>query len=123
MAAKSRPRRQGFLPGEYQRKSLVSLSRQTLSGDADRHGHASFQKTEFYVVVTRRLDGIWTSWIEHEGQRWELPGQVVARLLSHREAIIKEQRRVTARERLRRRAEDDQQEAAQESQPAWEPEG
>lgn len=111
---KPRARRTGLMPNESRRRSLVTIERTTLVGDADRYGRESMTASENYIVTTRRLDGVWVAWVEYKGERWELPGKVIARLITHREAIISEERSRRAQDqtdRLRARAEQDQEKA------------
>ena len=85
-------RREGLLPGEYRRKSLVTVD----VGLLDKPG----EELHHYVVLTHRQDGDWSARVEFQGEIWKLPGKVVDALISQREAIIKEHRRRLAQDRV-----------------------
>ena len=51
-------------------------------------------------MSTHRLDGKWGHAVEFQGERWVIPAQVVDRMMAHRAAIITEDRRHRAQERV-----------------------
>ena len=89
-------RRQGMLPGESRRRSLVVVERVSRQAQGEE-GLTTYHN---YVLQTQRLDGVWEHSVEYKGEVWDLPGKVVERLLAHRESIIKEERSRRARERV-----------------------
>lgn len=93
---KDRKKRMGLLPGEYQRRSLVTVERVARASDKE----PDLLIQDHYIVVTRRLDGVWRHVVELHGQSFELPGRVVERIQAQRQSIITEQRRHQARERI-----------------------
>ena len=70
---------------------------------------------ERYIAVTRRTQGVWEYEVEHRGVITKLPAKVMDRFIAQRDAIIKEGRQDSARNRLHRVAESDQR--AAESEP------
>ena len=76
----------GELPGEYMRKTLVTVPLPMLAED-----HLSSKATH-YIVVTSRLDWLWGVKVEHEGEQYELPHRVVLQIQRHIASIVKAQR-------------------------------
>ncbi len=103
----------GLLPGESFKRSLVSVAVDNFAPgqESDRYGRT----INNYIVSTRRLDGQWSIEVEFQGEIWHLPGKVIQRLISQREAIIKEERSrrgIERHEQLAQRAREDQENAA-----------
>ena len=97
-----KPRTQsGMLPGESKRRSLVSVSMDTLGPEGDRFG----RETHNYIVETHRMDGAWSYEVEYRGALWKLPGKVVEAMARHRESINKVERSARAKENILRQAE------------------
>ena len=88
--------RAGMLPGESKRRSLVTITRDSLAAGSDQFG----RETHNYIVETRRLDGFWSHQVEYRGQVWNIPGKVAERLLAQRDSVIKEERSTRAKERM-----------------------
>lgn len=87
--------KRGELPGEYMRKSLVTVPSGILS-DGGRI------KDQHYVVVTSRLDLEFRVRVEHGGEEYTLPHKVVMQIQRHAASIIKQQRRDRAVEQAER---------------------
>ena len=85
MKKQHKPRRRGDLPGEYVKRSLVTVLLLTL-GPGGRYDE------DHYIVQLRRIDGSWTASVEYKGERWILPNKVLLALGRMQKAIIKEGR-------------------------------
>jgi hypothetical protein len=113
--------RAGMLPGEAKRQSLVSVEAVSDEPGKDRYGNRDLMHPEHYIVSSHRLDGVWMHYVEYRGDVWRMPGKVYDAMKRHRESIITEQRRATAKERHARLAqvgEADQVEAEAEAERA-----
>lgn len=90
--------RRGMLPGEYVKRSLVTvpfgLEAKVMVPDL-----AQGQDLH-YVVTTRRTDNIYKVEIETRGQRYLLPHRVVEQIERHIKAIQDQQRSDAARDRM-----------------------
>ena len=129
-----RRRRQKANPDEYRREGLVTVDHDSFSamlfapGKLQRIQDSApgiLMQNRFdvvqekYIVQVRRIDQTWEYTVEVNGQEFKMPGKVFDRLMSYREAILKEQRQDRAQNRLRRVAAADQAKAAREpSNPA-----
>jgi len=85
MKKQRKPRRRGDLPGEYVKRSLVTVTLDIL-------GAGGRYEEDHYIVQLRRLDGLWSSTVEYKGERWVLPHKVLLALGRMQKAIIKEGR-------------------------------
>ena len=106
-------RRQGLLPGEFARRSLVAVER------VSKDGERGLTTVDNYVVYTRRLDNDWRVEVEHKGVVTQMPHKVVEQVVRHMDSIRKEQRRTKAvetAEMLTRRARATEDTAEQERQ-------
>ena len=114
------------LPGEYIRRSLVTVEMDSLEAEVfvpekleaalkRRRDNDVVVVEEHYIVSTRRIDERWTFTVEHAGEVTILPDAVIDRILAQREAIITEGRkdrgRIQAAARLAQRAKEDQEAA------------
>ena len=124
---KQQPRkRRNLLPDEYKRRGHVAIEMDEMQAmlfapdklqtlHQQRPGHFLEARAavieEIYIVTVHRMDGVWEYVVQHDGETFRLPGQVVDRILSYRQSIIKEQRRARGQERFRRIAQEDQAEA------------
>ena len=114
------------LPGEYIRRSLVTVEMDSLEAEmfVPEKLEAALKRRrdlddvvveEHYIVSTRRIDDRWTFTVEHAGVVTILPDAVIDRILAQREAIITEGRkdrgRIQAAARLAQRAQEDQEAA------------
>ena len=114
------------LPGEYIRRSLVTVEMDSLEAEmfVPEKLEAALKRRrdlddvvveEHYIVSTRRIDERWTFTVEHAGVVTILPDAVIDRILAQREAIITEGRkdrgRIQAAARLAQRAQEDQEAA------------
>jgi hypothetical protein len=107
-------RRKGLLPGEYRKRSTVFVERWRGSDEEKRYDTDGLFSTDAYIVITNREDGDWSHTVELHGEMMRIPGKVIDRIISQREAIIKEQRSDRAKERhetLVAKAQADQDEA------------
>lgn len=84
-------RRKGLRPGEYHKRSMVPVSRLRYDGEKS-YITDDLYTTDHYIVQTHREDSNWSYTVELRGELMRLPGDVIARIISQREAIIKEQR-------------------------------
>lgn len=94
-------RRQGLLPGEFSRRSLVAVER------VSKDGERGLTTVDNYVVYTRRFDNDWKVEVEYKGVVTQMPHKVVEQVVRHMDSIKKEQRRAKAvetAEMLTRRA-------------------
>lgn len=127
---RSRRRRGNLLPDEYKRRGLVAVEMGEIEAmlfapaklkaiQDQEPGYLLKPRSavveEHYIVTVRRHDGTWEYTIQHDGEVSKIPGKVVDRMLSYRQAIIKEQRRDQATARHRRTVQQDQDDA--EAQP------
>tara|TARA_Y100000310_G_scaffold326184_1_gene390747 strand:+ start:1463 stop:1795 length:333 start_codon:yes stop_codon:yes gene_type:complete len=85
----------GELPGEYLKRSLVTVP----SGFLSEGGRI---KDMHYVVKTTRLDGDWAVTVEHRGEEYRLPHKVVLQVQRHMASIVKAGRQDRAVERAQR---------------------
>ena len=114
------------LPGEYIRRSLVTVEMDSLEAEVfvpekleaalkRRRDLDDVVVEEHYIVSTRRIYERWTFTVEHAGEVTILPDAVIDRILAQREAIITEGRkdrgRIQAAARLAQRAQEDQEAA------------
>ena len=124
-----RRRRQKANPDEYRREGLVTVDHDSFSamlfapGKLQRIQDSApgiLMQNRFdvvqekYIVQVRRIDQTWEYTVEVNGTEFKMPGKVFDRLMSYREAILKEQRQDRAQNRLRRVAAADQAKAARE---------
>lgn len=87
----TKPRnRSGMLPGEYRKRAPVYVLRLRKADEATRYADDDMMTTDTYIVLTLRLDGEFTHTVELRDEMMRLPGKVVERLVSQREAILKE---------------------------------
>ena len=121
------------LPGEFTKRSLVTIEMDEVEAalfapeklsalqqaQPGRILRDSAVVEENYVLKAHRLDGRFDYTIEHDGSVFRLPGKVIDRLLRMRAAIITENRREQGRSKMRRTAEEDQEEA--DRQPLMDP--
>ena len=125
--ATARRRRNKANPDEYRREGLVTVDHDSFSamlfapGKLQRIQDSTpgiLMQNRFdvvqekYIVQVRRIDQTWEYTVEVNGEEFKMPGRVFDRLMSYREAILKEQRRDQAENRLYRVAAADQAEAA-----------
>ena len=94
-----RVRRSGVLPGHYQRQGVVTIRTQSLTQKGDPR---TWEVKDNYIVETVLLDKQWRFQVEFKGQVWDIPGQVVERMMAQRESIIKEHRRTLALDRVKK---------------------
>tara|TARA_Y100000310_G_scaffold304409_1_gene343535 strand:- start:565 stop:912 length:348 start_codon:yes stop_codon:yes gene_type:complete len=93
---KSRAATHGELPGEYLKRSLVSVPTGMLAeGGRIPEDH--------WIVKTRRLDGRFTVEVEHKGETMSLPHKVVMQVERHLTSIRKAQRSDASRDRAQER--------------------
>ena len=59
--------------------------------------------TDVYIVQTNCLDGEFSYTVELRGEMMRLPGKVIAKIISQREAIMKETRSDRGREAAEKR--------------------
>jgi hypothetical protein len=92
--------RKGLLPNQYLRESHVSQPRIRGADEPSKPGESPFSNDLYtkdnYIVVTHRLDGQWSYTVELKGEIFLIPGKVFDRMVSQRDSIIKEQRKVSA---------------------------
>ena len=127
--ATARRRRAKANPDEYRREGLVTVDHDSFSAMLFAPGKLQRVQDstpgilmqnrfdvvqEKYIVQVRRIDQTWEYTVEVSGQEFKMPGKVFDRLMSYREAILKEQRQDRAQNRLRRVAADDQAAATRE---------
>lgn len=93
---KTKREREGLLPDQFRKRSFVTVERPRRAGDVDHYEDDGIFITDVYHVVTRRDDGTWSHFIEHKGNIYRLPPQVLERLIQQRNAIIKEGRSIRA---------------------------
>ena len=87
----TKPRnRSGMLPGEYRKRAPVYVPRLRKTDEEARYADDDMMTTDTYIVQTLRLDGDFTHTVELRGEMMRLPGKVVERLVSQREAILRE---------------------------------
>jgi len=82
--------------------------------DEKSHVTDDLYTTDHYIVQTHREDFDWSYTVELRGEQMRLPGKVIDRIISQREAIIKEQRSDRAKDthaKLAAQAQADQDEA------------
>jgi len=106
-------RRKGLRPGEYHKRSMVPVPR-LRHDDEKSHVTDDLYTTDHYIVQTHREDFDWSYTVELRGEQMRLPGKVIDRIISQREAIIKEQRSDRAKDthaKLAAQAQADQDEA------------
>ena len=93
--ASSKPRtsqrRKGLRPGEYHKRSMVPVPR-LRHDDEKSHITDDLYTTDHYIVQTHREDFDWSYTVELRGEQMRLPGKVIDRIISQRDAILKEQR-------------------------------
>lgn len=105
------------LPGEYRRRSLVTVEMDGLDAalfapvkleQIKRTRPAALEESvvieENYIVSTKRLDGRWSFTVEHDGVATILPPGVVDRIMAQRDSIITEERKDRGRLQARQRA-------------------
>ncbi|MAH47047.1 hypothetical protein CMI37_14565 [Candidatus Pacearchaeota archaeon] len=110
--------RKNLLPNEYRKRSTVYVERMRRIDEEKRYGEDDLMTTDSYIVQSHRLDNQWDHTVELRGELFKIPGKVIDRLNSQRDAIIKEGRSDRARdtqERIKAQgiAQADQQEAEQ----------
>ena len=113
--------RKGLLPGQYRKRSTVYVERLRGAGEEARYSDEDMMRTDAYIVQTNRLDGTFSHTVELNGVMMRLPGKVVERLESQKDAIIKEARSERGKEiaqRLRHRVEADVEDAVEEAERA-----
>ena len=106
-----------MFPGEFRKRGLVTIELDRLSAalfapeklaalDKSLPGQAIWDSVaieENYVVSAYRLDGVWDYSIEHDGVLYRIPEKVLDRLMSYRQGIIAEGRKVRGKEVASRR--------------------
>jgi hypothetical protein len=114
--------RAGELPGEYTKRSTISLrpSNWVAEGVIELDGVRVAEN--HYIVTTSRLDGEWkvevaTQLSSGDAQRTVLPGAVVERIQSHMRGIITDQRADRSRDIANRRIAETGQVFGQEVEP------
>ena len=130
-------RRKNLLPDEYKREGLVTAAMDSIQAalfaprkleqlNQERPGVFMQKRSsvieEKYIVTVHRIAGQWEYTVEHDGETYRLPGAVVDRMTAYRQSIIKEQRSLQARSRLRKVGDADQAQAAEETDgeyPSW----
>jgi hypothetical protein len=91
MKKQRKQRRRGDLPGEYVKRSLVTVTLDSL-GPGGRYDE------DHYILQVRRLDNLWSATIEYKGERWVVPHRVLVTLGRMQKAIIKARRSDHGRE-------------------------
>ena len=84
-------RRAGLAPDEYLRRSTVYVQRVRQGDEAKRYPGDDLTTEDTYTIRSYYRDGFRHT-VEIDGQTWSIPGRVVERLISQREAIDKERR-------------------------------
>ena len=115
-SAQSRRRAKGGLPGEYMKRSLVSVSTGMLGDGGQVSGvNDLFPRVyeESYIVRTRRFEKQWSVDVEYKGETFIMPHKVITQIERHMRAILeaeKEDSRLEksaqARERMKERIDD-----------------
>ena len=102
---KSKPRstsqarsRAGLLPGQSRKRSTVYVERLRGAEEAHRYSPDEMTITDVYYVETLRTDNHWQHRIDRGGDTFVIPGKVAERIVSQREAIVKEARSDRSRE-------------------------
>ena len=123
-------RRKNLLPDEYKREGLVTVEMDSIQAalfaprkleqlNQERPGVFMQKRSsvieEKYIVTVHRIAGQWEYTVEHDGETYRLPGAVVDRMTAYRQSIIKEQRSLQARSRLRKVGDADQAQATEET--------
>ena len=96
-------KRTGLVAGEYRKRSVVYVERLRGADEQTRYVTDDLMATDTYIVQTHRYQTDWSHTVELKGELHRIPGKVVDRLISQREAIIKEQRADRGREQSQRR--------------------
>lgn len=93
---KPRPKQRSRLPGEYFKRSVVTVAPQTQTARTTNQDERNILLGQERVIVeTRRIDGNWAchvEWIGHDRTAHveDLPHLVMSAIYRHREQIIKE---------------------------------
>lgn len=100
---KTRTVRRGGLPGEYTKRSLVTIPAGLEAAMIDPVDGP--KRDLHYVVTTRRFDLLFKVEIEFKGQLFLLPHRVVGQIVRQMESIKTQQRRDSAVQRAQMIAE------------------
>jgi hypothetical protein len=102
--------RAGELPGEYTKRSTISLrpSNWVADGEIDIETGGVRVAENHYIVTTSRMDGEWkvevaTQLSNGTAQRTVLPGAVAERIQAHMRGIISDQKSDRSRDAANRR--------------------
>jgi len=111
MAPKKKSKRQVKRPthqvaGGYRKRATVFVERLRGKDEDARYIGDDLMATDAYIVITNRYLTDWSHTVELKGEIFRLPGKVVDRLISQREAIIKQQRSDRGREIVQRRVQE-----------------
>ena len=95
--------RNGLLPGQYRRRAPVYNPRIRRADEEARYTDDDLMTTDVYIVQTNYLDREFNCTVELRGEMMRLPGRVIAKIISQREAILKESRSDRGREAAEKR--------------------